>query len=324
MKTLRIATFITLVTSLTSLRAIEPGARTPKANATAQQNRYAQFSQEEKDNFLIHEVAADHSGNVYLLIEAGANVNYIDHSGKDAMEAAFEQSNIAILEMLLKAGALDNTDAITCIDENIRTYEEARAYFLQKVIEAKAINPRKYANILSWAKKRGGYPDLIDVIEKRNKELSPEVQMAEWYKKLSPETRKQLLIQAVEHNELATAKELIAYGADVNAEIRQGKTDSYGSYDSCGYSAEKGTIIIKPLLVIAIEASNIELVRLLLDHKADLTQCSITKNIDQSWNSCATNNFQDNSKTYVQTPLSIAIQEGNKEIIKLLKAAGAQ
>jgi ankyrin repeat protein len=365
-------TFVALFAPLGA--AIEPGEKVitpdtviePGAPTTARQNRYAQFSQEEKDNFLIHEVSADHSGNVHLLIEAGANVNYIDNSGTDAMGAAFEQSNIAILEMLLNAEALDNTDAITCIDDDIRTYEEARACFLQKVIEAKAINPRKYANILSWAQKRGGYPDLIDAIEKRNKELPSEAQMYEWYKKLSAETRKKLLIQAVKSNDLEDTKallnaganpdtveeissggvdngcepdcrihytingvtpiltfailsknipmaqELISHGANVNANMMESKGIYYSAIDSFEIIE-----VIKPLLVRAIEFGCSELVRLLIDNKANLNQCCV--NIVWSLD----DKIEDYS-TSCETPLSRAIELGNAEIIEILKAAGAQ
>jgi hypothetical protein len=286
-KTLRILTIITFIAVLTPLgAAIEPGAPT-----TATQNPYVRLSQEEKDNQLIQEVSAGNIDNVRLLIEANANVNYIDILDRDALGTAFKNGNSAIVEILLKAHADDNSDEGLTVNENNKD-------LVKIMLENHTVNLTTLCRIAEWIKEHP-QPDIETIL----------------HEKCSvPTEQDELLRKAGLAKNLDGIKAAFVAGANPNA--CGFKSNRSGTETTC---IQKSAIAI-PFIQYAVEEGRTDMVQAFLAAGANpnAAERQIVKITEQRSHSKYT------YKSVITTPILVtAIRNGDVEMVRMLIAAGA-
>lgn len=249
-----------------------------------------------------------------ILIKAGANINAKDKKGKMVLMYAAQNKNLDALKMLLEARPLlnkQNNEGITPLMYAAKYNTEA----VQLLINAKAdinVEDSDGQTALYYAAQfnPSAIEPLIDAGADPNKQDS---------KGSFP------LLAAVEHGELEGITELLGFGADPN-------NKNNDDFDA---------------LTIAIDNDQLEIVKILLGRGAQVTKnnlenvhskpeikvllmqdalISAIRRSDENWVKEIVNvgtnlNFRDNDD---QTPLEIAIEYREPEIVKILLEGGAQ
>ncbi len=125
-----------------------------------------------------------------------------------------------------------------------------------------------------------------------------------------------LLAYALQAHDADIAQELFSYDADIDYEYTE---VTYKQY----FDMVEITAIRIPLLICAIEAGLLDIVNMFVKVRVDINQPRTIEKAVYSCDSCSNCTYL-HEICDVCTPLSRAQEVGNKEIIEILKAAGAQ
>ena len=221
---------------------------------------------------LISSVEMDDFEGAEDALQKGANPNTRDRNGTHALYIATADGDIKIIDLLLKHGASaslmtrkGNCALATAVERN----DVAIADKLLQSIEHEAQKGDNCGRYLPMAAKQRNM-EMVNLLLKHGADIN------NYSERDFPP-----LIYAIKAGHVSIARALLAAGADPN--VRMGMHD--------------GT-----LLHYAIERSNVELVKLLLEYKANV-----------------------NAKNYMdESILETATEKNNKEILDLLKQNGAE
>ena len=222
---------------------------------------------------------------VNVLLDQGADANLAMTNGTTALIAACTRGYPSVVRLLLKAGAnieaaCDQTNALmyACING----YADVAFMLLDAGIKVDAVNAQGWSPLLLSAE-RGCYQILHRLIE-MGADVNIQSRDAQW----TP------LMSASANGFHDIAEELIINGASVNAQ--QGG----------GWNA----------LMIAVQAGETDIVRLLLQHKAEIFDTK--QSIRPTFNTSQLNDVPDGA-----VPLIGAALGGHTEILSLLLSHGA-
>ncbi len=240
----------------------------------------------DNDTVLISAVYSNNYDMVKLLVENGADINYKNESGYDALCYASSKSYFKIRDYLLEHGA-DKTNFIdtSLIDASIKGDLE-RVYQLINIVD---VNLRNYdgKSALLEACLNGYFEIAKKLIDNgADINLKDYDYDAPFLETGAYKLFKTLLMRCVETNNIEAVSFLLSKGANVDEQ----------------------TYIGESALMMAARNSNDRIVKILLDHKADIDLRSFgNENID--------GDLDDGEKN----ALYYAITQGNIETVKLLR-----
>jgi hypothetical protein len=281
---------------------------------------------------LLHAVRSNDIDTVHRLIDAHTDVNYVatrtectgllpdnydpsipynfSHTyTEDALGIALSGTHLEIGELLIKAGARDNTDEINFLCNHDQLSDNQQKLIIM-AIQAKATNIINLAASFKSARAHQ-HATIVESIQTA-------------YEKLSAEEKETCLIDAVKKQNLDAVNALLDAGANPNA-ISKKETDLAGGLLwSNGYHSTKTETF--PVIAIAIEDANFELVQTLIKHGADVNATTITE-IRQGAGGCLSLKetwFKNTSTTTPLIALAIKANDSAPAIVEALITAGAK
>lgn len=226
-----------------------------------------------------------------ILIQAGANIDTVDHQNRSALYIACMQGNLSFIKCLLKYGASSNSKARS--SESLLhiagkyNHPDVIKYLVAEGADIDATTSRRITPLMTAC--IAGSADAVEQILKAGANIGVASRQD-----LTP------MHLACEHDNVAIIQHLIKAGADLNAEDREGKTP----------------------LVVACQRGNIKQVEFLLQLHADtrglLNACDST---NQEMVSLILKSFKD--RAVKDAALWEACKEGEVKALRLLLQHGA-